>query len=67
MSQRPYVLGFRANDQERQLITAMAQRLERSESDTIRLVLREKARELGIAPTNETRQPVEAAGVVFRP
>jgi len=64
MSCRPYVLGFRANDQERQLITAMAQRLERSESDTIRLVLRERAREMGIMPSNDQRRSAEqAAGV----
>jgi predicted KAP-like P-loop ATPase len=35
---------------ERQLITAIAQRLERTESDTMRLLVREKARELGVLP-----------------
>jgi hypothetical protein len=60
MNRRPYVLGFRANDQERQQIAAMAQRLERSESDTIRLVLRREAERMGVTPTNESRRPTEA-------
>jgi hypothetical protein len=41
---------LRMNSVERQLITVVAQRLERTESDTVRYLLREKARELGIAP-----------------
>lgn len=42
---------LRMNAAERQLITAVAQRLDRTESDTVRYLLREKARELGVAPT----------------
>jgi hypothetical protein len=47
---------------ERQLITIIAQRLERTESDTVRFLLREKARELGVTPTTpkEDRQVAQA-------
>jgi hypothetical protein len=41
---------LRMNSDERQLITVVAQRLERTESDTVRYLLREKARELGVMP-----------------
>jgi hypothetical protein len=41
---------LRVNPTERMLITAVAERLERTESDAVRLLLREKARELGITP-----------------
>jgi hypothetical protein len=41
---------LRMNSDERQLITVVAQRLERTESDTVRFLLREKARELGVMP-----------------
>lgn len=46
---------LRVNTAERELITAVAQRLERSESDTVRLLVREKARELGVAHKKEER------------
>jgi len=42
---------LRVSTDERQLIAAVAQRLDRNESDTVRHLLREKARELGIAPS----------------
>jgi len=41
---------LRMNSDERQLITVVAQRLERTESDTVRYLLREKARALGLVP-----------------
>jgi hypothetical protein len=43
-------LSFRLSLRERQLITVVAQRLERTESDTMRYLVREKAREIGILP-----------------
>jgi hypothetical protein len=36
---------------ERQMIAAIAQRLERTQSDAMRFLLREKAHELGVIPT----------------
>lgn len=39
---------LRVNFNERQLIAAVAERLDRNESDTVRLLIREKARELGL-------------------
>jgi antitoxin component of RelBE/YafQ-DinJ toxin-antitoxin module len=43
-------LNVRLNASERQLAEAVAERMERNESDTVRLLLREKAREMGILP-----------------
>jgi hypothetical protein len=53
---------LRVNETERQLITAVAQRLERTESDTVRFLLREKARELGVmqTTTKDDRHVVQA-------
>ena len=45
---------LRVNADERQLITALAQRLERTESDTIRMLVRREARELGVTSTAKT-------------
>jgi hypothetical protein len=42
---------FRVTSDERRLIGVVAERLDRTESDTVRHLLREKARELGVAPT----------------
>lgn len=54
---------LRMNPAERHLVTAVAQRLERNESDTIRHLLREKARALGILPEapKEDRPVAQAA------
>jgi hypothetical protein len=53
---------LRVNETERKLITVVAQRLERNESDTVRFLLREKARELGVTPTTskDDRQVAQA-------
>jgi antitoxin component of RelBE/YafQ-DinJ toxin-antitoxin module len=48
---RDTFLNVRLNANERQLAAAVAERLERNESDTVRLLLRERAREMGILPT----------------
>ena len=42
--------GFRVSGEERSMITAIAQRLERPEGDAVRLIVREVARELGLLP-----------------
>jgi antitoxin component of RelBE/YafQ-DinJ toxin-antitoxin module len=55
---RNAALNVRLNANERQLAEAVAERLERTESDMVRLLLREKARQLGITPTtNDDRRP----------
>jgi antitoxin component of RelBE/YafQ-DinJ toxin-antitoxin module len=60
---RNAALNVRVTTAERQLAEAVAERLERTESDMVRLLLREKARELGIIPAaKEQRQP-QRAGV----
>jgi hypothetical protein len=48
---RETLFTVRVNPAERQLITAVAQRLDRNESDAVRHLFREKARELGVLPT----------------
>jgi len=53
---------LRVNETERQLITVVAQRLDRNESDTVRFLLREKARELGVTQitTKDGRQVAQS-------
>ena len=48
--------GFRVDSEERSMITAIAQRLERPEGDAVRLIVREVARELGILPAAPARR-----------
>jgi len=55
---RDTFLNVRLNANERQVAEAVAERLERNGSDLVRLLLREKARQLGIIPTtNDDRRP----------
>jgi len=42
---------FRTDKQERELIALVAQRLDRTESDTMRLIVRQVAAQLGVTPT----------------
>ncbi len=51
---RKDTFGMRVTDEERSLIKAVADRLQRDESDTIRLIVRNVAQELGVAPTAQT-------------
>jgi hypothetical protein len=60
---RNAALNVRLNANERQLAEAVAERLERTESDMVRLLLRREAERLGIMPAYQKRQPIEAAGV----
>jgi len=54
---RDVTFVFRADKQERELIALVAQRLERSESDTMRLLVRRVAEQLGvIAPPQTDRR-----------
>ena len=53
---RTDTFGFRVTDEERGLIRAVAERLQRDESDTIRLLVRNIAQELGVSPTTQTDQ-----------
>jgi hypothetical protein len=48
---RPDNFSLRLSTVERQIITALAQTMDRTLSDAVRVVLREKARELGVTPT----------------
>ena len=46
---------FRTDKQERELIALVAQRLDRTESDTMRLLVRQVAAQLGVTPTKAAR------------
>ena len=48
---RESFISVRLNASERQLATAVADRLERNGSDLVRYLLRKEARELGVMPT----------------
>ncbi len=47
---------FRTDKQERELIALVAQRLDRTESDTMRLIVRQVAAQLGVTPTKDDRR-----------
>jgi hypothetical protein len=57
---------LRVNTTERELIAAVAQRLDRNESDAVRLLVKERAREMGILPgaPKEDRPAVQTAGAI---
>lgn len=61
---RQEFFGMRIDSAERQIITAIAEHMERSESDAIRRVIREKAAELGLikAQKSSTPQPEKLTG-----
>ncbi len=46
--------GFRTDEDERKMIALVAKRLERSESDAMRLILRQVAQQLGCVPAQTT-------------
>lgn len=54
---------FYCDQQERALIAAVAERLERSQSDAIRLVMRNVAQELGVASGEQREAKAERRGV----
>lgn len=60
---RDSFLNVRLNANERQLAEAVAERLERNGSDLVRLLLREKARQLGIIPTTNDDRRLQGVGV----
>ena len=51
---RTSTFQLRVSDEERRVFKAVADRLQRDESDTIRLLVRNVAQELGVAPTSQT-------------
>ena len=53
------MMAFRIGTQERQYLKALAEQLERSESDALRFIIRKQAREYGIAPS-KTQAPAES-------
>jgi hypothetical protein len=58
---------FRVNDEERRLITVLAKRLRRTESDAIRLVIRKAARALAPELTNVSELEVvdQSGGIIL--
>jgi antitoxin component of RelBE/YafQ-DinJ toxin-antitoxin module len=60
---RDTFLNVRLNASERQLATAVADRLERNGSDLVRYLLRKEARELGVIPAapKEDRHVAQSA------
>ncbi len=60
---RKDTFGMRVTDEERSLIKAVADRLQRDESDTIRLIVRNVAQELGVTvdTQNEPSEPQRQA------
>jgi hypothetical protein len=57
---RQIYLGVRLTADERATLEQLAQHEERTPSDTVRRLLREKAAQLGITPAKEDRRPNEA-------
>lgn len=53
---RHSIFALRVNSEERELIAAVARKLQRSQSDTVRLVMRNVAHEMGIAPGDGEKQ-----------
>ncbi len=54
--------AFRTDEKERRLIALVADRLERSESDTIRLIVRQVAEQLGVTVTKQDDWKPETSG-----
>jgi len=55
---RKHVTQFRTNNQERELVRAIAAELDRNESDTLRWMLRHTAHELGISVSVKAQREV---------
>jgi len=60
--QREERFTFRTNKQERQLIALVAKRLERSESDAMRVLVRNVAQELGVRTAATNDRKTDASG-----
>lgn len=54
---------FLCNDEERQLIQSIAERLERSQGDALRILIRTAAQELGLLPALPSEKNVLSKGV----
>ncbi len=52
---------FRTDKQERELIALVAARLDRTESDTMRLIVRQVAAQLGVTPAPQAVEERKAA------
>jgi len=59
---RKETFGLRVTNEERGLIRAVADRLQREESDTIRLLVRNVAQELGVVATPQEDRKTEVGG-----
>jgi hypothetical protein len=56
---------FRVNTNERRMLKALAERLQRSQSDAVRLLIREAARELVVNSNHDTQaQPAQVVNRV---
>ncbi len=62
MNRRMIVFGFRTDAEERQLLAEVAKRLERTEGDTMRFLVRQQARNLGITVAAQNEQETDARG-----
>ncbi len=59
---RTDTFGFRVTDEERGLLKAVADRLQRDESDTIRLLVRNVAEQLGVSASATNDRKTDASG-----
>ncbi len=59
---RKDTFGMRVTDEERSLIKAVAERLQRDESDTIRLIVRNVAQELGVTVSAQDDRKTDTSG-----
>jgi len=62
MNRRMIVFGFRTDAEERQLLAEVAKRLERTEGDTMRFLVRQQARNLGITVAAQNDRETDARG-----
>ena len=59
---RKETFGLRVTNEERGLIKAVAERLQRGDSDTIRLLVRNVAQELGVVAAPQEDRKTEVGG-----
>ena len=59
---RTSTFQLRVSDEERRVFKAVADRLQRDESDTIRLLVRNVAQELGVTPVPQDERKADTSG-----
>ncbi len=58
---RTSTFQLRVSDEERRVFKAVADRLQRDESDAVRVIVRQVAEQLGVTPTPKTSEDRKAA------